>query len=152
MTMSAGQSRKALIVDPETSRRLGLVRQRNTSPEQLVRRLLHRLGFRFRVGGRGLPGSPDIANRTRRWAVFVHGCFWHAHSRCPKATVPKRNRVFWTEKLAANRERDRRVVRKLRAAGYTAMVVWECELKSSPAAVERRLLRVLGYARGKRAS
>lgn len=116
-----------LIVDPETSARLGRIRQQRTRPEILVRRSLHRMGIRFRVGNRDLPGSPDLANRRRRWAIFVHGCFWHHHEGCRRATVPKRNRAFWLEKFAANQARDGRAVAALEAAGFCVLTIWECE-------------------------
>src|SRR5213594_720187 len=106
-----------LLVDPETSARLARIRQKDTAAEQAVRRVLHELGLRFRVRNRDLPGAPDAANRARRWAVFVHGCFWHAHAGCYRATVPKRNREFWVAKFADNRARDRRVTRELRRRG-----------------------------------
>lgn len=108
-----------------------------------MRRLLHRLGFRFRVGGRGLPGRPDVANVSRGWAVLVHGCYWHHHARCRRATVPARNRAFWLAKFEANRARDRRVLRQLRAMGIKPVVVWECEVEERPEAVARRLLAAL---------
>lgn len=116
-----------LVVDPATSLRLSKIPQRNTKVEIFVRQALHSRGVRFRIENRDLPGNPDIANRSRRWAVFVHGCFWHAHAGCPRATVPKRNRRFWVEKLDANRKRDRRSVRILRRAGFTVIIVWECK-------------------------
>ena len=118
----------SLQVDPETSARLGRIRQKDTAAEQAVRRVLHDLGLRFRIRNRDLPGAPDAANRARRWAVFVHGCFWHSHAGCYRATVPKRNREFWLEKFAANRARDLRVARELRRRGFHVTVVWECEL------------------------
>lgn len=92
-----------------------------------MRRIVHRLGHRFRVKNRDLPGSPDIANRARKWGIFVHGCFWHRHRGCPRTTTPKRNRQFWLNKFAANQKRDRRAVLALRAAGFTPVTVWECE-------------------------
>lgn len=104
-----------------------------------MRSLLHRLGFRFRVGGKRLPGRPDVSNVSRRWAVLVHGCYWHGHVGCRRATIPKRNREFWAAKFAANRARDRRVLRELRARGIRPVVVWECEIEERPAAVARRL-------------
>ena len=104
-------------------------RRRNTRPEILVRRLLHRLGHRFRIGNRDLPGSPDLANRTRRWALFVHGCYWHQHPGCPRATVPRRNREWWLGKFEDNRRRDRRKEEQLRDAGFRVLVVWECETR-----------------------
>jgi DNA mismatch endonuclease (patch repair protein) len=103
-------------------------RQKDTQPEILVRRALHRLGHRFRVQNRDLPGSPDAANRKRRWAVFVHGCYWHAHEGCPRHTIPKRNRAFWLEKFRANRARDERAAAELREQGYRVFTIWECEV------------------------
>lgn len=117
----------ALEVDAETSLRLGRIRQSDTEPEQAVRRFLYASGLRFRVRNRDLTGSPDIANRTGRWAVFVHGCFWHRHPSCRRSTTPKRNREFWMAKFDANVERDRRSVEALRELGYRVAVVWECE-------------------------
>ena len=114
-------------VDPETSRRLSRVKQRNTRPERVVRSILSALGHRFRTKNRDLPGRPDIANRSRRWAIFVHGCFWHHHEGCSAATVPKTNRAFWQEKFRANITRDRRAVAALEEEGFLTIVVWECE-------------------------
>ncbi len=116
-----------LVTDAETSARLGRVRQHDTTAEVAVRQALHGLGLRFRINNRDLPGSPDIANRSRKWAVFVHGCFWHRHKGCQRTTSPKRNAAFWQEKFEANQRRDRRVVRKLRGMGFKVVTVWECE-------------------------
>lgn len=140
---------RKLVTDPETSKRLSRIRQRDTGPELVVRQLLHALGHRFRVRNRDIPGSPDIANRRRRWAVFVHGCFWHAHPGCPKATIPKRNRDFWEFKLSANSARDRRAIAQLRDAGWRVETVWECELSSADRRVKvaRRLERTIGVTR-----
>lgn len=118
---------RTLILDPATSRRLARVRQHDTSVERLVRRVLHGVGLRFRIVNKDLPGSPDIANRSRQWAIYVHGCFWHAHRGCLRATLPKRNRRFWLAKFYANRARDHRKARQLRRLGYKAVVVWQCE-------------------------
>src|SRR5689334_5614430 len=107
--------RFSIRTDPATSKRMARIRQRDTAAEQLVRKCLKKLGLRFRTENRDLPGSPDIANRFEHWAILVHGCFWHAHEGCPKATVPKRNRPFWLAKFAANRARDRRVLKELRS-------------------------------------
>jgi DNA mismatch endonuclease (patch repair protein) len=79
------------------------------------------------VNNRDLPGSPDIANRSKKWAVFVHGCFWHRHDGCPRTTMPRRNREFWAEKFRANIRRDRKVIERLEACGYLVLIVWECE-------------------------
>src|SRR5437016_10261965 len=127
--------------DAATSRRMGRVRQRGTRPELLVSKVLRRLGLSFVTRNEDLPGSPDIANRSRKWAVFVHGCFWHSHRGCVKATVPKRNRSFWLDKFMDNRTRDRRVIRALRAQGYRAWVIWQCEAEN-PSKLEAHLRRL----------
>lgn len=113
--------------DRATAERLGCIRQRDTEPERRVRAVLRSLGLHYRCSNRDLPGSPDIANRKLRWAVFVHGCFWHRHASCPRATTPKHNRSFWLAKFAANERRDERVCRALRKLGYAVVVIWECE-------------------------
>ena len=104
------------------------VRQRDTGPERAVRQILWRLGFRFRTCVRALPGSPDIANQRAKWTVFVHGCFWHGHPGCRLATVPKQNRVWWTDKIAGNRKRDARKRALLRQDGYVVVTVWQCQI------------------------
>lgn len=134
-------------VPEATSLRMGRTRQHGTAPELTVRSLLHALGHRFRVNNRDLPGSPDIANRRRRWAVFVHGCYWHQHRNCPKATVPKRNRMFWLRKFARNRRRDRDRQERLRRMGFSVIVVWECEL-SDLRVVGKQLNRSLAESQG----
>jgi DNA mismatch endonuclease, patch repair protein len=115
-------------VDAETSQRMAGVRQRDTKAECIVRRAAHALGLRFRVRNRDLPGSPDLANRARRWAVFVHGCFWHRHPGCSRTTTPKRNRSFWVAKFDANGARDRRVISALREMRFRTLIIWECEV------------------------
>lgn len=117
----------ALIRDSATSARMGRVRQKDTAAELTVRRILTALKHRYRIRNKDLPGSPDVANRTRRWAVFVHGCFWHRHPGCYRTTMPRRNRDFWEHKFLANVARDRRSVRALREKGYNVITVWECE-------------------------
>jgi DNA mismatch endonuclease (patch repair protein) len=117
--------------DAATSARLARVRQVNTLPEQLVRRALAQIGKRFRLHNKDLPGSPDVANRSQRWAIFVHGCFWHRHQGCNKAGIPKRNNAFWAEKFRVNRSRDRRVVRQLREEGFAVLTIWECQIKDA---------------------
>lgn len=114
------------------SARMSRVRQRSTTAELRVRRELMAMGRRYRISNRDLPGSPDIANRAKKWAVFVHGCFWHRHDCCPRTTTPKENRDFWLRKFAVNRTRDERVQGELRDMGFKVAIVWECEtLKSS---------------------
>src|SRR5262245_56966390 len=122
--MSNAKNRFGLVIDATTSARLGRIRQRDTAAELIVRAMVHGLGFRFRISNRDLPGSPDLANRFRRWAIFVHGCYWHSHPGCPRATVPKRNRAFWLAKFRANRLRDERVVAMLRGQAYRTLIIW----------------------------
>jgi len=109
------------------------VRSKDTGPEMIVRRLTHQLGFRFRLHRRDLPGTPDLAFIARRRAIFVHGCFWHGHDHCPRATRPKGNAEFWRKKLDGNRARDARQTALLAQAGWTTLVIWECETKALPA-------------------
>lgn len=102
---------------------------RDTKPELIVRRILHALGRRFRLHRRDLPGTPDIVLPAPRKAIFVHGCFWHRHEGCRKATTPKTRVEFWQEKFERNVERDRRKERELREAGWDVLTVWECETR-----------------------
>ncbi len=100
----------------------------DTKPEMAVRSLLHRMGYRFRLHRRDLPGTPDIVLPGRDAVVFVHGCFWHGHS-CKRTKMPKSRESYWTEKIEANRKRDARNRRNLRALGWNVVLVWECEIK-----------------------
>jgi DNA mismatch endonuclease (patch repair protein) len=108
------------------------VRGKNTRPEIAVRRLAHRLGFRFRLHRRDLPGTPDLVFPRLRKAVLVHGCFWHHHSHpeCRNAVIPKTRRDWWQAKLSANAVRDASNLERLRAAGWEVLVTWECEVRS----------------------
>lgn len=102
------------------------IRSANTQPELLVRKALHRRGFRYRIQVRGLPGSPDIVLPRYNAVVFVHGCFWHRHLGCPKAATPKTREAFWQEKFTANIERDQKNIAALSSLGWRAAIVWEC--------------------------
>ncbi|MBR0708468.1 very short patch repair endonuclease [Bradyrhizobium liaoningense] len=113
--------------DAETSARMARIRQKGTKIEAAVASALRDLGLHYRKNVRKLPGSPDFANRSKRWAVFVHGCFWHHHTGCYRATVPKSNRRFWLDKFRDNKRRDARSVRLLRREGYRVVVIWECQ-------------------------
>jgi DNA mismatch endonuclease (patch repair protein) len=106
---------------------MGRVRQRSTKAELAVGATLRALGHAYRKNVRVLAGSPDFANRRWNWAIFVNGCFWHRLTGCKRATTPTANRAFWLDKFAANRARDARNVRALRAAGFKVVIVWECE-------------------------
>jgi len=117
------------IVSRQTrSRMMAGIRGQDTFPELTVRRFLHRAGFRFRIAAARLPGKPDIVLPKHRTVVFVHGCFWHRHSRCKYATVPATRRKFWLTKFEENVARDKRVQRLLRRDGWRVLVVWECRL------------------------
>ena len=118
------------------------VRSRNTKPELIVRSLLHHMGYRFRLHRADLPGKPDIVLPKYQTVIFVHGCFWHQHSGCKKATLPKKNFDFWQAKLEANRSRDIQHVDDLTKAGWQVIVVWECETKDIDA-LEKTLRKSL---------
>jgi DNA mismatch endonuclease (patch repair protein) len=124
----SGTYREGLETTPERRALMRRVRRSNTKPEQAVRRILTDLGVSYRLNVKDLPGSPDIANKSARKAIFVHGCFWHFHEACPRGRLPKRNREFWRQKLAANRERDQRKIEALEAQEFDTCVVWECQL------------------------
>ena len=108
------------------------IRGKDTKPEILLRSLLHRRGFRFRLHAPGLPGTPDIVLPKYRTVIFVHGCFWHRHEGCSNATMPKTRTDFWTEKFRRTVERDQEKQAQLERAGWRVLTVWECELKSNP--------------------
>ena len=129
--------RRPLTTSPERSALMKRVRQHGTGPEEKVRHLLTRLGARYRLNVRGLPGRPDIANQRLRKAIFVHGCFWHRHSGCGRGRVPKHNNAFWTEKLDRNVERDQRKILALQELGFDVCVVWECELTDETALLDQ---------------
>ena len=111
------------------SKLMSKVRQRNTSAEMRVRRELRDLRVGYRLHAKDLPGTPDIVNRGRRWAIFVNGCFWHLHEGCKRGSLPKRNREQWIEKLESNKRRDWQSMSQLLDLGYSVLVVWECETR-----------------------
>ncbi|TBC13025.1 very short patch repair endonuclease [Rhizobium ruizarguesonis] len=114
----------------ERSARMALIRSNDTSPEVTLRRALHRLGLRYVLRRKGLPGKPDLVFPKHRAVVFVHGCFWHRHEGCKVASTPKSNTQFWKEKFDRNVARDARVQDELRAQGWRVFVIWECDLQS----------------------
>jgi DNA mismatch endonuclease (patch repair protein) len=130
----------------ERSRVMRSVPSANTRPEVLVRKLLHRMGYRFRLHADDLPGKPDIVFRTRRKVVFIHGCFWHGHS-CERDRRPSTNSDYWSGKARGNRRRDRGVQTDLKRAGWNVFVVWECALRN-PEDVLTALKAFLGDPRG----
>jgi DNA mismatch endonuclease, patch repair protein len=123
------------------------VRSKDTNPELVLRRLLHRLGYRFRLHCKDLPGKPDLVFPARRKVIFVHGCFWHQHSGCREGRVPGTRLEYWAPKLARNQQRDQAAQSALEELGWQFLVVWECELKDTTAAL-RTVKRFLGKAAG----
>lgn len=119
------------LTPAQRSERMARIRSRNTSPEMAVRKLVHAMGYRYRLHGGKLPGRPDLVFSGRRRVIFVHGCFWHRHpdSACKLARLPKSRLDFWLPKLEANASRDAQNYEKLKAIGWDFMIVWECELK-----------------------
>lgn len=120
------------------------VRQKNTAPELVVRRVLHRLGYRFRLHRRALPGTPDIVLPKFRLAIFVHGCFWHRHPGCVRSTTPKSRIAYWMAKFEANVARDAEKEQRLRELGWQVFVVWECETFDTDQ-LARRLTSLLAF-------
>jgi DNA mismatch endonuclease, patch repair protein len=123
----AGRAMADTLTKTERSDRMRSVKQRSTALELLVRKGLHKRGLRYVLGGRRLPGSPDLTFPSRKAVVFVHGCFWHAHS-CRLGRRPSSNTRFWDQKAIANKARDARKEAELRAIGWTVFTVWQCEL------------------------
>lgn len=115
------------------------IRGRDTAPEKRLRSLLHRAGFRFRLYSKDLPGKPDIVLPKYRTVVFVHGCFWHRHEGCRSTTTPSTRTEFWQAKFDGNVERDNRNKVELEAAGWTVIIVWECDLKADADRIVRQL-------------
>jgi len=125
----------------ERSQRMSRVRSKNTKPEMVVRRLIHSLGYRYRLHRATLPGTPDLVFAGRKKLIFVHGCFWHRHEGCPKTRMPKSRLDFWGPKLLRNRYRDIETRRKLNEEGWDCLVIWECQ-------TERNLSQLAGKING----
>ena len=114
----------------------------NTGPEMTVRKALHRLGYRFRLHRKDLPGSPDIVLPKYKTVIFVHGCFWHRHKGCKKATTPKTNTEYWQAKFRQNVDRDKRNKRALEALGWRVVVVWQCEVPTVEKAMDTLIAKL----------
>jgi DNA mismatch endonuclease, patch repair protein len=122
---------EANILDDEARRKMMAgFRSKDTTPELLVRRALHRLGYRFRLHRGDLPGKPDIVLPRHRIAIMVHGCFWHQHDGCRDARMPRTRQDYWSEKFRRNRERDAQALDALTALGWRVAVIWECEARA----------------------
>ncbi len=129
------------VVDKKTrSRMMSGIRGKDTKPELIVRRYLHRHGFRYRLHDRKLPGHPDIVLPKYQTVVFVHGCFWHRHD-CARFVWPKTRKTFWAEKISGNVQRDQTNARLLREMGWQVLVVWECDLSEKRLAVLQKKIR-----------
>jgi DNA mismatch endonuclease (patch repair protein) len=123
------------------------IRQRDTALEIVVRRWVTALGARFRVRNQDLPGSPDLANRTKRWAIYVHGCFWHGHAGCRAARLPRTNRPFWVAKIEDNRKRDSKKLRELRRLGFRVLVIWGCQIRGNERKRQMLIARLTEFIR-----
>jgi DNA mismatch endonuclease (patch repair protein) len=127
------------------SANMARIRSQNTSPEVSLRKLIHRLGYRFRLHLNDLPGKPDLVFPSRKKVIFVHGCFWHQHTECREGRVPGSRLEYWVPKLRRNQERDMLAQSSLKEQGWGYLVIWECELKDITA-VLKRVKRFLGRA------
>jgi DNA mismatch endonuclease (patch repair protein) len=124
-------------LDPSRrSENMRRIKSKNTKPEVLLRSLLHRKGYRFRIHRKDIPGNPDIVFPGRRKAIFVHGCFWHQHQACREGRLPGTRQDYWVPKLEKNKARDALALERLTALGWQSAVVWECELCDLPAVVQ----------------
>jgi DNA mismatch endonuclease (patch repair protein) len=130
----------------ERSERMARIRSKNTKPEMIVRRVLHQLGYRFRLHRTDLPGAPDLVFPARRKVLLVHGCFWHAHDDCSVANMPKSRRAYWSAKFRRNKQRDVANVALLKQQGWEVFTVWECETKNRKSLIGR-LAQCLGPPR-----
>ena len=128
------------LTPKERSQRMSLVRGKDTKPEMFVRRLVHRMGYRYRLHRRDLPGTPDLVFPGRKKVLYVHGCYWHRHPdpKCKLARLPKSRLEFWLPKLEANAARDRQNQEKIKQIGWNYLVIWECQLKDK-VALERKI-------------
>lgn len=129
------------LTPAERSQRMSRIRNADTKPEMVVRRLIHGMGYRYRLHARDLPGNPDLVFRSRDKLIFVHGCFWHQHG-CRQYRQPRTKRAFWEPKLAKNKARDTKVRRELQKLGWRVMVIWECQVKRE-LALRNRIKRFL---------
>jgi len=103
----------------------------DTTPELIVRSIVHRMGYRFRVHQDKLPGNPDIVLHKLKKVIFIHGCFWHGHKNCPRSKRPTSNIPFWTNKLDNNLQRDKKKLRELKSLGWKYLIIWQCQIKNN---------------------
>ena len=117
-------------ISEQRSRNMSAIKSKNTKPEIAVRKLLHSMGYRFRLHRKDLPGSPDIVLPKYKKAIFVHGCFWHRHENCKYASTPNTRKEFWEKKFQANVKRDLEIQEKIKNLGWQSVIIWECETKN----------------------
>jgi DNA mismatch endonuclease (patch repair protein) len=129
----------------DRSANMRAIRSKGTHPELVVRSLVHKLGYRFRLHGKALPGKPDLVFPSRNKVIFVHGCFWHQHLNCKRAHKPKSNVAYWGSKLKRNRERDKRHLRALGRMKFGSLVIWECQTQNI-AVLRKQVQKFLGRA------
>jgi len=122
----------------QRAQNMARIRCKNTAPETQLRRLVHALGFRYRLHANKLPGRPDMVFKKRKKLIFLHGCFWHQHQKCTDGRIPNSRQSYWRPKLMGNKARDARNRLRLRSLGWRTLVIWECELVS-PKAVQRKV-------------
>ena len=132
-----------IFTKDERSRIMSKIGGKDSAIEMRIRRLLFSLGYRYRLHVAALPGKPDIVFPGRRKAIFVHGCFWHGHEGCKRATVPEQNAEFWQRKIDRNVERDETVRKQMSEAGWNVLIIWGCEVRSDTSALEIRLREFL---------
>jgi DNA mismatch endonuclease (patch repair protein) len=132
-----------VMTPQQRSRCMSRIRSKHTTPEMIVRRISHGLGFRHRLHVRRLPGTPDLVYPRLRKIIEVRGCFWHMHS-CGRCRIPATRRKWWLAKLRRNVERDSTALRSLRRAGWRVLVIWECQTIKNPHALETKIARFLG--------
>ena len=129
-------------ISEQRSRNMSAIKSKNTKPEIAVRKLLHSMGYRFRLHSKGLPGSPDIVLPKYKTLIFVHGCFWHRHENCKYASNPKTRKEFWENKFKANINRDNLNQANLSLRGWKIIIIWECQLKGDMKKRIRELLPI----------
>ena len=117
-------------VSLQRSRNMSAIKSKNTKPEIKVRKILHSMGYRFRLHSKDLPGSPDIVLPKYKTVIFVHGCFWHRHENCKYASTPKTRKEFWNKKFTENKKRDSEIQEKIKILDWRSVVIWECETKN----------------------
>ncbi len=119
------------------------IRSKNTKPEKILRSLLHKQGYRFRIHRKDLPGKPDIIFPSKKIAIYVHGCFWHFHNDCPEGKIPKTNSQFWELKFDKNIKRDKKHLREMHRNKWKTLVVWECQIEKRPEHILKKIIKTL---------